>query len=76
METLDGEAVLFHPTGNVLLYMNQSGTLLWSLCDGKRFISEMVAILSAAYPQSAQEIARDVPEAIQELLVHGALLAG
>lgn len=75
METLEGEIVLLHPARNVIIHSNQGGALIWSLCDGQRSVAEVVDILSAAYPESADEIARDVPQTIQELLSRGALVA-
>ncbi len=75
METLDGEIILLHPTRNVIIHSNQAGALIWSLCDGKRSVGEIVEILGAAYPESQDEIALDVPQAIQELLIRGALAA-
>lgn len=75
METLDGEIILLHPTRNVIIHSNQSGALIWSLCDGQRSVAEIVEILGAAYPESQEEIAVDVPQVIQELLIRGALAA-
>lgn len=74
METLDGEIVLLHPTRNIIIHSNQAGALIWSLCDGQRSVDEIVEILGAAYPESAGDIAQDVPQTIQELLSRGALV--
>lgn len=74
MEALDGEIVLLHPARNIILHSNQSGALIWSLCDGQRSVAEIAELLSAAYPESAEDIAVDVPQTIQELLSHGALV--
>lgn len=75
METLDNEVVLLHPARNLVLHSNQGGALIWSLCDGQRSVAEIVDILSAAYPESADDIAVGVPQTIQELLARGALVA-
>lgn len=75
MEALDGEIVLLHPARNVILHSNQGGALIWSLCDGQRSVAEIAELLSAAYPESAEDIALDVPQTIQELLSRGALVA-
>lgn len=74
MEALDGEIVLLHPARNLILYSNQGGALIWSLCDGQRSVAEIVELLGAAYPESADDIAVDVPQTIQELLARGALV--
>ncbi len=75
LETLEGEIVLLHPIHNIIVYSNQSGALIWNLCDGQRSVAEIVDILGAAYPEAAAEIALDVPQTIQVLLSRGALLA-
>jgi hypothetical protein len=43
------------------------------LCDGARTVGEIVELLSAAYPDAAEDIRADVPAAIQQLIHHGAL---
>ncbi len=75
METLEGEIVLLHPARNLILYSNQGGALIWGLCDGQRSVAEIVELLGAVYPESADDIAVDVPQTIQELLARGALVA-
>ncbi len=73
IETLDDEIVLLHPARNIIIHSNQTGALIWQLCDGARSLDEIVEILSAAYPESYAEIATDVPAVIQTLLMRGAL---
>lgn len=75
METLDGEIVLLHPARNIIVHSNQSGALIWQLCNGQRSVQEIIEILSVAYPESASEISVDVSQTIQELLASGALVA-
>jgi len=74
IENLDGEIVLLHPARNMIIYSNQTGALIWQLCDGRRSVDEIVEILSAAYPESKTEIAIDVPQMIETLLSRGALV--
>lgn len=73
LESLAGEIVLLHPARNLIVYSNHSGALIWSLCDGKRSVAEIVELLEAAYPDSKEEIAAQVPAVIQEFLLYGAL---
>lgn len=72
-ETLDGEVILFHPVNNTLIHSNESGALVWKLCDGQRSVEEIMAMLSAAYPDNAPDIAVDVPLTLQTLAEHGAI---
>jgi hypothetical protein len=74
VENLDGEIVLLHPARNLIVYSNQTGALIWQLCDGRRSVDEIVEILSAAYPESKAEIAVDVPLTIQTWVSQGALV--
>lgn len=75
METLNDEIILLHPARNLIIHSNQGGALIWSLCDGQRSVAEIIDILGAVYPESADDIAVDVPQTIQELLSRGALVA-
>lgn len=72
-QTLEGEIVLLHPARNILLHLNPTGALIWSLCDGRRSMGEIVALLGAAYPQAQEQIAADAPRIVQELAAYGAL---
>lgn len=72
-QELDGEYVLLHPIQNTIIHINQTGTLVWGLCDNLRSVEEIIGILSAAYPDAHEQIAVDVPETIQELVKQGAL---
>ena len=72
-QELDGEFVLLHPIQNTIIHLNQTGALVWGLCDNLRSVEEIIGILSAAYPDAHKQIAVDVPETIQELIKQGAL---
>ncbi len=72
-QTLDGEIVLLHPTNNSILHINQTGALVWQLCNGLRSVTEIKIILGEAYPESREQIERDVPQVIEKLAAQGAL---
>ena len=72
-EIFDGEIVLLHPARNIIIHSNQTGALIWKLCDGKRTADEITEILSAIYPEARDSIVSDVPETIQLLTSRGAL---
>jgi coenzyme PQQ biosynthesis protein PqqD len=67
LETIDDELLLFHPAKTQVLYCNQTASVIWQLCDGQRTIQEIVSLLSDAYPESAEEINRDVDAVLQSL---------
>ena len=72
-QTLDGEVVLLHPTNAVILHLNQTGALVWQLCDGIRSVHEIILLLSDAYPEAREQIEADVPQIIQQFSAQGAL---
>ncbi len=73
VEALDGEVVLLNPERNLVIHGNQTGALVWQLCDGKRSVEEIVEILGAAYPEAREEIQADIPEMIRMLAAQGIL---
>jgi hypothetical protein len=73
VKILDGEAILFHPASLKVLHSNQSGALIWQLCDGRRDVGEIVRILANAYPEAAGDIDRDVREILTALAGQGAI---
>lgn len=68
MEKIDNEITVYHPTLTTSLYMNDSGAVVWELCDGKRRVSEIIAILREAYPESSNQIKDDVIMTIHHLV--------
>ena len=76
VEELDGEVVLLHPAKNIIIHSNETAALIWQMCDGINTVEDIVNILSGAYPESKNEIAKDVPETIQKLRTQGALDGG
>lgn len=73
IELLDGEIILFHHSGLKVMHSNHTGALIWQLCDGRRTVAELVQLLSAIYPDSAEEIRSDVHEILTTLATHGAI---
>ena len=72
-QELDGEVVLLHPTSAVILHLNQTGALVWQLCDGLRSVHEIILLLGDAYPESRKQIEADVPQIIAQFAAQGAL---
>ena len=73
LEMLDGELLLFHPASMKILHSNQSGALIWQLCDGQRTVTDIVDLLGEAYPDSGSQIRADTYEALQIFADHGAI---
>ena len=70
LERLDGEVTVYHPTLTTAVYLNETGALIWELCDGERTISDIIEILSQQYPESGAQIETDVKDLIAQLIEH------
>ena len=74
LEMIDGEGVLYHSAHKQAIYLNESATVVWQLCDGTRSVADVIGLLQAEYPESAEVIRTDVTQAIQSLLTQQALI--
>jgi len=72
-EILDGELVIFHPASESVLHSNESGALIWQLCDGERSVGDIIRLLSEAYPESAAQVHTDVRETLTAFAESGAV---
>ena len=73
LEEINGEHILFGRTRATAHFLNESASAVWSVCDGTRSVREIVQIFSEAYPDNAEEVAREVSRAIGELAAVGVL---
>lgn len=73
IEELDGELLLFHPSSEIILHTNETGAMVWRLCDGRRSVAEIVEMLTAVYPEAAADIAQDVPDLLTQFATQGAI---
>jgi len=68
LEQIDNEITLYHPTLTTSLYLNESGGLIWELCNGERSTADIIDLITAAYPENSQQIEGDVTKVITQLL--------
>jgi hypothetical protein len=73
MEMIEDELLLYHLDETRILYLNQTASLIWRLCDGQRTVGEITTLLGEAYPESAGTIADDVQKTLQQFLEFGAI---
>ncbi|MGO9357951.1 MAG: pyrroloquinoline quinone biosynthesis peptide chaperone PqqD [Xanthobacteraceae bacterium] len=66
-DTLEGELVLYHPQRTTAIYLNQTASLIWGLCDGHRSLAEIVELLAMHYPDAGSNLETEVREAIESL---------
>ena len=74
IEELDGELLLYHPAAERILHTNQTGALVWNLCDGQRTVAEIAGMLTAAYPEATTDIHQDVPDILNQFAAQGAIV--
>ena len=67
---LDGECMVYSGAEAKALYLNDTASLIWKLCDGQRTVATIEELLRAAYPD-AERLREDVAEAFHVLVEQG-----
>jgi hypothetical protein len=65
LEKLGNETLLYHPTRAQALCLNETASLIWGLCDGKRTAAEIVALLREAFPEQGAQIEAEVETSLR-----------
>lgn len=73
IENIDGETMLYHAGKTDTLYLNESATIVWYLCDGERSEQDIVNLLKENYPDSISPIEDGVREALQSFTDFGGI---
>jgi len=73
---IEGESVLYDPKHMTMLYLNESASVVWRLCDGRRTVASIVETLAEAFPEATNEVSLDIPEAIDLFAREGVLELG
>lgn len=68
IERFDGEITVYHPTLTTSVYLNETGALIWELCDGKRSVADIISVLTEIYPESDEQIESDVKKVVLKLV--------
>lgn len=71
LERIDKEIIVYHPSSTTSIYLNETGALVWELCNGSATIADIIGLLAQVYPQNRGQIEREVPEIIEQLVAHG-----
>ncbi len=64
----DPTLVLLNPRSGQYYTLEAVGTRIWELCDGKRTIADIAAVLGGEYEESPDIIVSDVVELVKELM--------
>lgn len=52
--------------GKTLIKLNDSSSLIWSLCTGEHNVGEIIGLLEESYPDAKDVIAKDVNRVLDE----------
>lgn len=74
LERLDDEVLVYHPGLAKTIRLNETASIVWELCDGRRSAGEIAAILKDAYPDDRAHIHEDVERALRHFADEGALV--
>jgi hypothetical protein len=67
VETIEGELLLYHPQHTRAIYLNSSAAVIRGLCDGRRRIGEIIALIEASYPESKDHLTEEVFATVAQL---------
>ena len=73
MEIMDGETILYEDVTKKMIYLNESATAVFQLCDGQRSVLDIIELLTATYPDASATMSQDVVSVIDYLVQEGAL---
>lgn len=73
LEELDGNLLLYHPGLTKTVHLNETASLIWQLCDGKRSSQEIADLLLETFPEEAAQVVKDVEAALARLADEGAV---
>ena len=73
IEQIDGETLLYQNQLKRMIYLNESASLVWHLCDGQRSVADIIGVLIDCYPGDEDAVRTDVLQAVNTLVLEGAL---
>ena len=68
IEEIDGEMLLYSAESTETIYLNNTGSIIWELCDGVRTIQEIIDLLKESYPDHSTNLESDVTELLDEFV--------
>ena len=73
-ETFDDEILLYAVSSGKGVYLNRTAGLVLEMCGKGHAVGEIITLLEEAFPEQRNAVRRDVENAVDALLGHGALL--
>jgi hypothetical protein len=62
--------------GKTLIKLNESSSLIWSLCTGEFSVKEMIDMLEESYPDAGDVIRKDVYRVLDEFIAEDIISVG
>ena len=75
-EVIDGEVLLYQPQQTRAVYLNPTAAVIWSLCDGKRSVREIIRAIDESYPEAGADLKEDVLATLKQLKESSVLVLG
>ena len=72
LEEMDGELLLYHPGKTVTIYLNETASLIWQLCDGNRNTDAIYTLLRESFPEVGS-LEDDIKSTLGDFQHHGAI---
>ena len=60
--------------GKTLIKLNDSSSLVWSLCTGEFTVKEMIDMLQESYPEAGDVICKDVYRVLDEFIAEDIII--
>ena len=70
-EDFGDEVVLYDFATTRVVYLNDTASLIWRLCDGQRNIADIKTLLQESYPAASDQIGEDLPVTLWQLVSCG-----
>ena len=70
----DGAVVLVDPEKALLHELNEVGSRIWALCDGKLSSNEMAEVISEEYEVTPEQAHKDIEQFTQQMKNMGLLV--
>lgn len=71
---IDSEAIIVLLEKQQTIILNEVGSYIWEIIDGKRNISELTQIISSEFDITYEEALNDIVEFIEDMTKRGAIL--
>ncbi|MFC1681473.1 PqqD family protein [Pseudomonadota bacterium] len=73
LEKLDDEVLLYYPAKKTTIYMNETASAIWGLCNGERTVGEIIDLIKSFYPEAGRQIEIDVESTLEMFRERGAI---